>query len=74
MAAGRGNRVVRTVRKPSVMTARSAPMRLPMSGPSSPSVLPGSTDTHRADVSRVLRTVVRGGHKSDRCCHVVRPD
>ena len=74
MAAGRGNRIIWTVREPSVMAAGSSPVRLSMPRSSPSSVFPGGADTHRAYVSRVLRTVVRGGHESDRRCHVVGSD
>ena len=58
----------------SVVTAaaRPTPMRFPVSGPSSPSALSGSTDTHRMNMSSVLHPVVRGGHKSDWYCRVIR--
>ena len=74
MAAGRGNHIIGTVWEPSVMAAGSSPVRLSMPRSSPSSVFPRGADTHRAHVGRVLRTVVRGGHESDRCCHVVGSD
>ena len=74
MTATHWHCIDRTFWEPSMMAAGSSSVRLTMPRSSPSSVLPGSADTHRACESRVLRTAVRGGHESDRRCHVVRSD
>ena len=58
--AWRWDSVVRAAKRTPVVTAapRPTPMRLPVSGPSSPSALSGSTDTHRMYMSNALHPVV----------------